>query len=112
MVRVDVAKCLEPDQPHEFLDFITPFAQYSARDQSGLNITTNGQPGEKIWILKNEAALRARLSDRLRTDQELTGIGRIQTGNKAKQRRLSAATGPNERNQFARGERKSDLIEH
>ncbi len=68
MVRIDVAKRLEADQPHELVDFIALFMQYAARDQSGLNIAANGQPREKVRILKNEAALRAGLSDRLGTD--------------------------------------------
>src|SRR5438045_1293557 len=70
------------------------------------------------WVTRSmvvrRACQRRRTSSciRIRVNASKARIGRVQTGNKAKQRRLSAATGPDERNQFTRGERKSDPIEH
>jgi hypothetical protein len=63
MMRISIGKCFEPDQPHEFVHFISFFAQHSARNEAGLDIATNRKPGKQIWVLKNETTFRTRLID-------------------------------------------------
>lgn len=63
MMRISIAKCLECDEPHEFVHFISFFPQHPARNEAGLDIATNRKPGKQIWILKNETTFRTRLID-------------------------------------------------
>ena len=102
MMRIGIGKCLESDEPHEFVDFVSFFAQHSARDETGLDVAANSQPRKQIWILKNETTFRARLVDWVRANQKFARVGRIETGNETKQGGLAAAARADERNQFSR----------
>jgi hypothetical protein len=57
--------------------FISFFAQHPARNEAGLDIPANGQPREKIWILKNKAAFRARPDNPFVADKQVTRIRNI-----------------------------------
>ena len=94
MMRIRIGKRFESDQPHEFVHFISFFAQHSARNEAGLNIAANSQPWEQIWILKNETALRARSDNLFVADKQLARIRQIQAGDESKQRRLSTTARP------------------
>src|SRR5882724_4258286 len=109
MMRISIGKCLESDEPHEFVHFISFFAQNSARNQAGLDIAPNRKPGKQIWILKNEATFRARLVDWVRANQKFARVGKFQTGNESQQGRLAAPAWANERNQFSRRYRQRDI---
>src|SRR6266404_7982680 len=92
MVGIGVGKYFEAYQTHKLVHLLVLFTQNAARDEPGLDVTANGEPRKEIRILKNQAAFRAWLSDRVRADQKFSRVGRIQTGNKAKERGLAAAT--------------------
>src|SRR5262252_5915580 len=101
MVWIGVGKYFQPDQPHEFIHFLSFFVQNAARNQTGLNVSADGEPGKQIWILKNQTALGVWSGDGVRSNQQLARVGSFQTGNQAKQSRFTATAGPDERNQFA-----------
>ena len=42
MVGEGVGKSFQPDQAHEFIDFGAFFAQHSARNEPGLDISSDG----------------------------------------------------------------------
>ena len=109
MMRISIGKCFESDEPHKFVHFISFFAQDSARNEAGLDITPNRQPGKQIRILKNETTFRTRLVDWVLANQIFARVGSIQTGNKPKQGLLAAAAWANERNQFSRGYQQRDI---
>ena len=68
MMRICAGKCLESDEPHEVVYFISFFAQYSACDETSFNVVSNSQPRKQVWILKNKTAFRARLIDWIRAN--------------------------------------------
>src|SRR6266498_4141795 len=111
MMRIRISKRFERDQPHEFVHFISLFAQHTARSEAGLDIPANRQPWEQIWILKNETALRVRSDNLFVADKQLTRIRNIQAGDESKQRRLSTTARPNYRNQLACGDGKGYAAE-
>lgn len=94
MMRIRICKRFEPDQPHEFVHFISFFMQYSARNQADFNVAANRQPRKQIWILKNEAALRTRSDNFFVADKQLARIGNIQAGDESKQRRFATTARP------------------
>src|SRR5437870_12006366 len=98
MVGIGVGKYFEAYQTHKLVHFLVFFSQNPARDQPGLNVATDGEPREEIRILKNQTAFRSWMGDRVRADQKFSRVGRIQTGNEAKERGLPAATWADERN--------------
>jgi hypothetical protein len=63
MMRISIGKCLESDEPHEFVHFISFFAQHSTCYESSLDIAANRKPWKQIWVLKNETTFRTRLVD-------------------------------------------------
>ena len=100
MVRKGISKGFEPDQTHEFIDLGALFPQHAARDEAGFDVSSDGEPREKIGILKDEPAFRARLGNRLGTDGDLAGRGARETGNHSQQGRFSATARPDNRNQL------------
>ena len=92
---VRIGKRLECDQPHEFVDFVSFFAQHSARNEAGLDIVAHGEPWKKIRILKNETTLGARAEDFFFVHNQLAGIRKIETRDESKQCRFSATARPN-----------------
>ena len=66
MMRKDIGKSFQPDQADEFVDLMTFFVKHAARDQTGLDVAPDGQPREKIRVLKDQAALGVGTGDRLR----------------------------------------------
>jgi hypothetical protein len=103
MVRICTSKRFESDQPHEFVHFISFFAQDTPRGEAGLDIPADSQPREQIRILKNETALRVRFDNFFVADNQLPRIRNIQAGDESKQRRLSTTTRSDQRNQVASG---------
>src|SRR5205823_14646395 len=98
MVGIGVGKYFKAHQTHELIYFLVFFSQNPTRDQPGFNVATDGEPREEIRILKNQTAFRSWMGDRVRADQKFSRVGRIQTGNEAKERGLPAATWADERN--------------
>ena len=71
MMRIGVGKPFKADEAHEFIHFVTLFVKHAARDQSGLDVPADGEPGKKIRVLKNQAAFGARTGDRIVADPEV-----------------------------------------
>src|SRR5436309_12171971 len=69
MVRVSVAKRFEAHEAHEFVHLSSFLAQHSTRDEAGLDVATNGEPGKQIWVLKDQTAFGAWFADWFRADQ-------------------------------------------
>src|SRR5512144_635637 len=84
MMRIRIGKRFEADQPHEFIHFISFFAQHTARNEAGLDIPTNSQPREKVWILENETTLRARPDNYFVAYKHFPRVGKIQAGDESK----------------------------
>src|SRR5712691_4304154 len=84
MMRIRISKRFESDQPHEFVHFGSFFAQHTARNQANLDVAANGEPRKQIRILKNKTTFRARSDDSFFADEQLAGIRKIETGDKAK----------------------------
>ncbi len=87
------------------------FGQHAARNETGLNIVPDREPREEVRVLEDETAFRAWACDRFGADQELAGVGKIETGKEAKESRLAAATRADERNQFSGCKGKRNTIE-
>ena len=96
-----LAKRFEADEPHEFVHFVAFLVQHSARDEAGLDVAADGQPREKVRVLKNEAALRARAGDPFRPIQQFAGLRNVEAGDQAQQRGLAATARADDRDQFA-----------
>ena len=101
VMGISVGERFKANQTHEFINFVAFVVKDTLRDQTGLDVATNGQPREQIGILKNETAFGARSGDPCRADQQFAIIGAIEPGEETQERGLSATTGPNQRNQFA-----------
>ena len=101
MMGIRVGKRFESDQPHELIHFISFFVRHAAGNETSLDVATNSQPREEIWILKNKTALRARSENFLVIDKQFARIRRIQTGDESKQRRFSTTARPDQRHEFA-----------
>ena len=93
-MRIGISKRFESDQPHEFIHFISSFAQHTARNEASLDITANGEPRKQIRILENETPLRVRPNNFFVADKQFARIRDIQTGDESKQRRLSTTAWP------------------
>ena len=85
IVWVGAGKTLEAHHPHELIHLMPLLVQDAARDEAGLDIAADGEPWEKIRILKDKAALRAGAVDWLGTDEKLAGVRRIETRDKAQE---------------------------
>ena len=92
VMRIRVRECFQANQAHESLNFIPFIVQQSARNKTYLNVTAHGQPGKKIWILKNKTAFSAWFTDRVWTDQKFAGISRLEPGDQTKEGGFSATT--------------------
>src|ERR1700752_673304 len=88
MMLIGIGKRFQPDQAHKIIHFFFLLLEYSAGDQTSLNVPAHGQPGKKIWILKNQTALGVWSGDWVGPDQQLARVESLQTGNQAKQRRF------------------------
>ena len=93
MMRVGVGKCFQANQTHEIVHFRPFLLEQAARDQAGLNVAGDGEPGEEVGILKNQTAFGAGAGDRIVADPKLAGVGSIKTGKQAQQRGLATAAG-------------------
>jgi len=76
MMWIGIRKSLESDEPHEFVHFVSFFAQYAAGNETGLDIGADSEPRKEIWILKNETAFRTRLVDWVRANQKFAAMSR------------------------------------
>src|SRR5207249_4804550 len=94
MVRISVAKCFEAHEPHEFVHLISFLAQHSTRDETGLDVAANGEPGKQIGVLKDETTLGARTGNFFFADEQFASIRKIETGGESKQRRFSTTARP------------------
>lgn len=65
----------EADEPHEVIYFAALFAKDAAGDQASFDIAADSEPGEKIRILKDEAAFRAGAGDLFGANPEFAGVG-------------------------------------
>ena len=59
MVRKRVSEGFEADETHELIHILALLREDTPRYQPGLDIPANGQPWEKIRILKDESTLSA-----------------------------------------------------
>ena len=80
MVRVGVGEGFQADEAHELVDLVALLAQHAARDQARLDVAADGEPGEQVGVLEDQAALGARAGDRL--------------GRRPRARRQSGASSP------------------
>jgi hypothetical protein len=70
-MRIGVTKCFETDETHELFHFMALLLQNAARHEAGFDVAADGEPREKVGVLKDEAALRARIHDPLRANPKL-----------------------------------------
>src|SRR6266404_5259033 len=111
MVRIGIGELFEADEPHEFRDFVALLLEQAAGNQAGLNVVANGQPWEEIRILENQTSFGAGRVNGIASNEKLAGIWKIETSDEAKERRFAAAARANERDQFARRDRKIHAVE-
>src|SRR3989442_5535147 len=111
MVGVGVGEGFQADQPHEIVHLLTLTVVQTAGDEAGLEVAANGEPGEKVWVLKHQTALGAGASDGLSADPELTRVGRVQAGDEAKEGGFAAAAGADQSDQFPGSDRKGNLVQ-
>jgi len=111
MMGKGIGERFEADESHEFIDFVAFLLEQSASDEAGLNVLSNGEPGEKIWVLEDESALGAWADDGFVADSKLAGIGAVQPSDEAKEGGFSAAAGADNGDQFAGSERERDILE-
>src|SRR6266404_3528057 len=98
MVWIGVSEILEADEPHEFIYVMSFFVQNMPGNKTGLDVASNSKPRKQTRILKDQSSLRAWLGNFLGANQKFPRVGRFQTRNQAKERRLSTATWANEGN--------------
>src|SRR5256885_5530631 len=101
---------LQSDESHEFIHFMPLDMQHSARNQAGFNIAANGQPREKVWVLKDEPALGIGTGDGFITDPELAARCHFESSHQAQEGGLAASAGANDRNELARTQRQRNVI--
>jgi hypothetical protein len=111
MVRVGVSERFEADKAHEFIDFVPFLLQQTTGNKAGLNVLSDAEPGEKVWVLEYEAAFCAWLVDAFVADPELAGVGKVQAGSEPKESGFSTAAGTDNGNEFAGGEGERDILE-
>src|SRR5213082_3092890 len=58
--------------------------QYSACNESRLDVAPHRQPRKEIWILENQTALSVWSSDRFRANQKVARVGSIEAGRETK----------------------------
>ena len=111
MVRISVGETFQADQAHEFFNVAALFLEDTASNESRLDIAPHGQPGEQARILKHQAAFGARSADGFLADEQLAGIGEIETGDESEQGGFAATAGADEGDEFSRIERHCHAIE-
>src|SRR5213080_1580536 len=97
MMGIDVGEDLKTDQTHELIHFVFLFMQYSACNESRLDVAPHRQPRKEIWILENQTALSVWSSDRFRANQKIARVGSIEAGRETKKSGLTASTWADER---------------
>ena len=110
-MRIRAGESLQADEPHEFIDLVAFLVENVARDETGLDISPDGKPWEKIRVLENQTAFGIRSGNRFVPNRELAGIGRIESGNQPQQRRFPAAARTDQRRQFSWGHGNRNGIE-
>ena len=103
MMRISVGEGFQADEAHEFIDLTAFLLKHTARNQARFNITTHRQPRKKIGILKDKASFGAGACDWFLVYQQLTRIGKIETGDETQQSRFSATARSDERHELAGG---------
>ena len=111
MMRIGVGERFEADQFEKLEDFGFFLVKQPTGNEAGLDIFSNGQPGKKVWILKNQTALGARFRDELIVEPRFAGIGGVQAGDQAEQGGLSATAGSDQRHQRALCELEADAFQ-
>jgi hypothetical protein len=67
MVRKGISEAFQAYQAHEFIDLTAFLFQHTARDETGFDVASDGEPRKKIRILKDKAPLCAWSGDWLVT---------------------------------------------
>ena len=80
-MRISTGERFEANQPHEFIDLVAFITQDAAGDEASFDVAADGEPGEEIRVLKDEAAFGARSGDGFGADPEFAGIGSVESCN-------------------------------
>src|SRR2546430_15773099 len=111
MVRICIGERFEADKAHEFIDFMAFLIQQTARDETGLDVLSDSQPGEQVWVLKDETALGAWTGDAFVANSKFAGVGEVEAGDEAKKGGFATTARTENGNEFARSERERDILE-
>ena len=72
MVGEGVGECCEADEPHELVHLMAFLLEHAARDEAGLNVAPDRQPGKKVGVLKDQTAFGVGAADGFIADPKLT----------------------------------------
>ena len=72
VVRIGVGKHFETDETHQIFHLMAFLAEQPASDKASLDVAADGEPREKIWVLKDETSFRAGACDWHRAYQKLS----------------------------------------
>ena len=105
-MRIGVGERFEAHETKELVHLVPMLGEHAARDQSGFDVAANGEPREKVGILKHQSALGARSGDRLIAEPKFPRGRLVEPGDQAQQRGLAAAAGADQGDHGAGVERK------
>src|SRR5712671_1498534 len=100
MMRVGVGETFKADQTHEIIHLMAFLVEHAACDETGLNVAADRQPGKQVGVLKNQTAFCVGAGNPFRADPKLTGGGKVEAGDEAKEGGLATAAGADEGHQF------------
>ena len=80
--------------------------------QAELDVAAHGEPREHAVLLEDHAAIRARPGDRPAVEQHGAAARRDEAGDQVHQRRLAAARGADDGDEFAGSDVEADVVDH
>jgi len=111
LVGIRGGELFEADEAHEVVDFAAFFAEDAAGDEAGFDVGADGEPGEEVRILEDEAAFGAGAEDGFGADEEFAGVGCVEAGDEAEEGGFAAAARADEGDEFAGGDGEGGVVE-
>src|SRR5437899_7756975 len=90
MMGVSIGEPFQSDKAHEFFHVSAFLAQLPVGERAHFDVAPDGEPGEQIWIVENEAALSIWTCDWFGANHQFSGIWNIESGDETQESGFSA----------------------
>ena len=102
LVGIGLGEGFEAHESHEFVnDVVADFSDDAAGDEAGGDVSADGEPGEEVGVLEDQAAIGGGGGDGVGAGADFAGVGLVEAGDQSQQGGFSATAGAEEGDQLA-----------